>query len=142
MSRFLYFTHPHLSNKTLCGESLGTRLIMETSFWCKICIEPSCGFILPSQKIWKYPIVAYQQCDQMVRLVINIWPFTKIKIISKDRSANVGTKFSLKLNKPLKHCKILSIFCQNGKILPNLDTLPVNKKFQLLQWVCPNLSLI
>ena len=66
------------------------------------------------------------QCDQMVRLFFNIWPFVTMKISPKcHKFAKAGSGFSQIRNKPSKNWPRLINFCQRGKNLPNLVTVPV-----------------
>ena len=61
------------------------------------------------------------QCDQLVRLFFNIWPFAIMKIgpiMSQISQSQLRNKLS-------KICQRLVNFCQSGEISPNLVTLPI-----------------
>ena len=64
------------------------------------------------------------QCDQMVWLCFNIWPFETNKICPVFiKFAKVSLIFCQIRNKLSKICQGLVKFCQSGKNLPNLVTL-------------------
>ena len=64
------------------------------------------------------------QCDQMVRLFLNIWPFATLKI-SPTMSQICQSRLSIlpNKNKLSNFCQRLVNFCQSGKISPNLVIL-------------------
>ena len=68
----------------------------------------------------------FDQCDQIARwFFFNICPFSVMKICPiKSQIAKVCYAFCQIRNKPSKICLTLLNFCQNGKISPNLVTLP------------------
>ena len=67
-----------------------------------------------------------EQCGQMVRLLLNIWPFATMKI-GPILSQICLSRFSiLPNNEKSKICQRLVIFCQSGEISPNLVTLTDN----------------
>ena len=62
-----------------------------------------------------------EQCDQMARLLFNVWPFTSMKTcpMACKFCQSRSPIFSQIGNKPTKNCPRL---CQNGKISLNLVT--------------------
>ena len=64
--------------------------------------------------------LTYYQCDQLVRLLFQIWPFAAMKI-NTIMSQICQSRHSILPNKK-KTVKIVN-FCQSGKISPNLVTL-------------------
>ena len=83
------------------------------------------------------------KCDQQIRMIsyrsnsvarwlvylFNIWPFTTLKMSSRDFFAKLGFKFCQILD---AHSKILPKSfknCQSGKVLQNLVTLRSDQSF-------------
>ena len=71
--------------------------------------------------IWDQGVCVLLQCDQMDRLLFNIWPFTTMKICQSR--FKILPKQIQNFAKSTKTNKILAKFYQNGENLPNLVTL-------------------
>ena len=68
-------------------------------------------------KIYSVVVFRNKQCDQIVRLFFNIWPFASMKI------SPIMSQICPKRKKQSKICQIPEFFCQSGDILSNLVTL-------------------
>ena len=77
------------------------------------------------------PSSSYSQCNLMVRLYFNIWPFATLKA-SPIMSQICQSRPSILPNKKWTVKNLLTTcnsFCQSGKISPNLVTLHPPRKF-------------
>ena len=102
-----------------------TKLFILISFYCQLTI-----------------IISSEQCDQMVRLFLNIWPFATMKTRQRCyKFAKVGSAFCQIRNELSKVCQRLVNFCQSGENSPNLVTLQASEWMMSDLTLRPNLSL-
>ena len=137
-----------LSLENLYGE-IPPQLSPRVSFWMKVerkaetseflssfkvlffdSIEPTSNavVVVVDAKLWFFLLihskVLANQCDQMVRLFFNIWPFAAMKISPIISQMCKSMLIICQIRRRLsKIWQILANFCQSDKISPNLVTL-------------------